>query len=188
MDARADTATICTVDGKKQVKKGAASVDFEKAFSQARISILLYSTAGGDQTLISMDHLIEILDDKGKDRVTYKLQGGYTLEIDGGGPFPSHVKMANAAFSEYQQQQQQQQRAEAPIQASVAAKAPVSAIQTSPVKPMLSLIGAASCGYCGMHGAEQRCAGCKSVYYCSVQHQSLDWEARHQNRCDPVSK
>ncbi len=154
-------------------------MDYEKAFSQARISILLYSTAGGDQTLISMDHLIEILDEQGKDRVTYKLQGGYTLEIDGGGPFPSHVKMANAAFSEYQQQQQ---RAEAPIQASV------SAIQRSPVKPMSSLIGAASCEYCGMHGAEQRCAGCKSVYYCSVQHQSLDWEARHQNSCDLLSK
>lgn len=189
VDGKANTATICTVDGKKQVKKEARSVDYERAFSQARISILLYSTAGGDQTVISMDHLIEIVDDQTKGIVTYRLRGDYLLEIAGGGPFPNHVKMANTAVSEYQ-------RMEAPIEATASASAlgstttktarANSAIDAKIASEMQ--FGPVACNFCGVAGADKRCAGCKSVYYCSGGHQAQDWEARHQRECNPLSK
>lgn len=156
------TSSVYTIDGERLVKKGALP-DYERVFADAKISILLYTTQGGDQTVIVADHLIELLDDAGKDSVTYKLRGGYSLGIDGGGNFFNHLKSVRNASAEYQK-----------IEAPLAASAIGNGIQQQQQQQ--------SCGHCGSEGAGQRCAGCKSVYYCSPAHQTLHWN-RHQAEC-----
>lgn len=157
------TTSVYTIDGERLVKKGVLP-DYERVFADAKISILLYTTQGGDQTVIVTDHLIELLDDAGKGSVTYKMRGGYSLGIDGGGNFLNHLKSVRNASAEYQ-------KIEAPLAAGASAIG--NGIQQQ------------SCGHCGSEGAGQRCAGCKSVYYCSPAHQVLHWN-RHQAECRVV--
>ncbi|KAK5581241.1 hypothetical protein RB653_001272 [Dictyostelium firmibasis] len=39
-----------------------------------------------------------------------------------------------------------------------------------------------TCDYCGCF-AKSNCSGCKKVYYCSKEHQQLDWELGHSEQC-----
>eukprot|EP01130_Rhizamoeba_saxonica_P001916 TRINITY_DN11736_c0_g1_i1.p1 TRINITY_DN11736_c0_g1~~TRINITY_DN11736_c0_g1_i1.p1 ORF type:complete len:382 (-),score=85.57 TRINITY_DN11736_c0_g1_i1:8-994(-) len=38
------------------------------------------------------------------------------------------------------------------------------------------------CNYCGLYGT-YRCNGCKLAYYCTKEHQILDWKSQHKQHC-----
>lgn len=41
-----------------------------------------------------------------------------------------------------------------------------------------------NCVICGVE-AKQKCAGCSSAFYCSRDHQILDWKNGHKTVCKP---
>jgi len=46
------------------------------------------------------------------------------------------------------------------------------------------------CGHCGRYedGAMKRCSICRKSYYCSKEHQVLDWKARHKKVCKSLAE
>jgi hypothetical protein len=49
--------------------------------------------------------------------------------------------------------------------------------KTGAVKPLVQ-----KCAVCGVHST-LKCGGCKMVYYCGKEHQTLHWKSGHKNVC-----
>ena len=44
------------------------------------------------------------------------------------------------------------------------------------------------CAQCGTIENTRRCNGCKSVWYCSVKCQKVDWKSNHKKQCKKLKK
>jgi len=51
----------------------------------------------------------------------------------------------------------------------------------------VTVTGSPLCRLCGLLGSK-RCAKCKSINYCSQEHQIIDWKLGHKEECNDLAK
>jgi hypothetical protein len=155
-------------------------------FKKARIAVIVYSTNNGSKTLIGSAYILEIFEAQ-DDVTTYKLVGGATLQIRGGGNLSDHlhtVKDAEHAVMSYSP-------VAAPAPAAVAIGHSVESMATN---DPINIVFAASvesvssnmvhqCAFCGVQCEGRKCLGCKRARYCSAYHQKLHWDDGHWQEC-----
>jgi hypothetical protein len=150
-----------------------ANVDFEEEFQKAQIAVIVYSTNNGSKTLIGAAYILEIVHSDGVS--TYKMFGGATLQIKGGGDFAAHLKTVKEAEEAVR-------------------RSPDEFLGYTKVDSIKSeyqhqeyidskMIPNYKCTVCGKEGS-MRCNACYKVAYCGEEHQSYHWEQGHWRDCD----
>lgn len=158
-----------------------ANVDFEEEFQKARIAVIVYSTNNGFKTLIGSAYILEIVE--AADIATYKMVGGATLQIRGGGDLATHLRTVKDAEEAARAYSPLPVKAAAVIGHSVDSMAtndPINVVfaTATPVENMVH-----QCAFCGVACEGRKCLGCKRARYCSAYHQKLHWDGGHWQEC-----
>lgn len=163
-----------------------ANVDLEEEFQKARIAVIVYSTNNGSKTLIGSAYILEIVEVENV--TTYKMVGGATLQIRGGGDLVTHLRTVKDA-------EDAAARVYSPVISAVighsvdslATNDPfvdiVFANNATPIENVAAAAMVYPCAFCGVGCEGRRCMGCKSARYCSSFHQKLHWDGGHWEEC-----